>query len=208
MHIYLDESGCLGFAQRSTEYFTIAFIVVENPVFLRRCIKKIKIKHQIPRDVELKGARTRTDIKEDLLKELSKLDLEIHAITVKKANVFPKLRIDTDKLYNYMVGLSLGERVVQESKNASVILQVDRRITSVTSGFTLDNYLKYIIWYEKGRHDIDLDIHHLDSRQSYAIQGIDVVCNSVFRKYNSGNASLFNVIESKVKCDKRLFFDK
>ena len=124
MHIYLDESGCLGFAQRSTEYFTIAFIVVEDPVFLRRCIKKIKIKHQIPRDVELKGARTRTDIKEDLLKELSKLDLEIHAITVKKANVFPKLRIDTNKLYNYMVGLSLGERVVQES-NWSEPLRLD-----------------------------------------------------------------------------------
>jgi len=55
MYVYLDESGDLGFGQGGSRYFTIAFTAMENPVPFRRCVKKVKIKHNIPRNVELKG---------------------------------------------------------------------------------------------------------------------------------------------------------
>jgi hypothetical protein len=181
---------------------------VEDPILFRRCVKAIKIKHHIPRDVELKGYTTRKIIKEDLLNRFLKLDMEVHAITVKKKNVEPKLRRDTNILYNYMVGLSLVERILQEPAGARVVINVDRRITAITSGFKFNEYLKYKIWYEKERQDVDLEIHHLDSHQIYALQGIDVICNSIFRKYNSNNYALFNIIQDKVKDDKRLFFGK
>jgi len=208
IYVYLDESGDLGFAQGSTKYFTIAFVAMENPVPFRRCVKKVKVKYHIPRNVELKGNTTRKTIKEDLLYEFAKLDIEVHAITVRKTNVDPKLQKDTNILYNYMVGLSLVERMLEEPRDARVAINVDRRITSVTSGFNFNQYLRYKIWYEKERRDIDLNIHHLDSHQAYAIQGIDIICNSIFRKYNSNNYKLFNIIQGKVKSDRRLFFTK
>jgi len=208
MYIYLDESGDLGFGEGSTEYFTIAFIVLEIPVLFSRCIRHIKEKYNIPQSVELKGNKTRKAIKKDLLQRLCHLNIEIHAITVKKENVDEKLRSNTNILYNYMVGLSLVKRVLQEQRNAKVIVQVDKRITSVTSGFRFNDYLKYKILYEAERRDINLNIHHLESHSSYAIQGIDVICNSIFRKYNSCDSSLFDVIRSKVKSDRRLFFSK
>ena len=207
-HVYLDESGDLGFEQRSTRYFTIAFVIVEDPIPFRRCVKAVKIKHHIPRGVELKGSTAKQVIKEDLLNKFLKLDIEVHAITVKKKNVEPKLRKDTNILYNYMVGLSLVERILQEPAGATVVINVDRRITAITSGFKFNEYLKYKIWYEKERRDIDLEIRHLDSHETYALQGIDVICNSIFRKYNSNNYALFNIIHDKVKGDKRLFFGK
>jgi len=208
VYVYLDESGDLGFRQGGTRYFTIAFTIMENPVPFRRCVKRVKIKHQIPHDVELKGNTTRALIKRDLLSRFATLDIEVHAITVKKANVEPKLRRDTNILYNYMVGLSLVERILDEPKDAKVVINVDRRIIAITSGFNFDGYLRYKIWYEKERRDIDLNIHHLDSHQAYAIQGIDIICNSIFRKYNSNNYKLFNIVQGKVRSDKRLFFDK
>lgn len=208
MYVYLDESGDLGFEQRSTRYFTIAFVIVEDPIPFRRCVKAVKIKHHIPRGVELKGSTAKQVIKEDLLNKFLKLDIEVHAITVKKKNVEPKLRKDTNILYNYMVGLSLVERILQEPAGATVVINVDRRITAITSGFKFNEYLKYKIWYEKERQDIDLEINHLDSHAAYAIQGIDVICNSIFRKYNSNNYTLFNIIQDKVRSDRRLFFGK
>ena len=208
MYVYLDESGDLGFGQGGSRYFTIAFVVVENQIPFRRCVKEVKIRHHIPRDVELKGNTTRKIIKEDLLSRFQKLDLEVHAITVNKKNVEPKLREDTNILYNYMVGLSLVERILGETANARVVINVERRIIAITSGFKFNEYLRYKIWYEGERRDIDLDIHHLDSHQAYAIQGIDVICNSIFKKYNSNNYQLFNIIQDKVKSDKRLFFGK
>ena len=208
LYVYLDESGDLGFGQGGTKYFTIAFVIVEAPILFRRCVKAVKIKHHIPREVELKGNTTREVVKKDLLSRFLKLDMEVHAITVKKENVEPKLRKDTNILYNYMVGLSLVERILREPAGAKVVINVDRRIISITSGFNFNQYLSYKIWYERERRDIDLEIHHLDSHQAYAIQGIDVICNSIFRKYNSNNYALFNIIRGKVKSDKKLFFGK
>jgi len=206
MYVYLDESGDLGFGQGGSRYFTIAFVVIEDPIPFRRCVKEVKIKHHIPRDVELKGNTTRALIKKDLLGRFAKLDIEVHAITVKKANVELKLRKDTNILYNYMVGLSLVERILEEPEDAKVVINVDRRIIAITSGFKFNEYLRYKIWYEKERRDINLEIQHLDSHEAYAIQGIDVICNSIFKKYNSNNYKLFNIIQDKVKSDKRLFF--
>jgi len=208
MYVFLDESGDLGFGQGGTKYFTIAFVATENPVQFRRAVKKIKIKYNIPHNIELKGNTTRELIKRDLLSRFVKLDIEIHAITVRKENVEPKLRRDTNILYNYVVGLSLVERILAEPQNAKVIINVDRRIIAITSGFNFNEYLRYKIWYEKERRDIDLNIHHLDSHEAYAIQGIDIICNSIFKKYNSNNYTLFSIIQSKVKSDKRLFFNK
>jgi len=208
MYVYLDESGDLGFRQGGSRYFTIAFAVMEDPFPFRRCVKEVKIKHHIPRDVELKGNTTRGVIKEDLLSRFAKLDIGVHAITVRKKNVESKLRKDTNILYNYMVGLSVVKRILDEPKDARVVINVDRRIIAITAGFKFNEYLRYKIWYEGERRDIDLEIHHLDSHQAYAIQGIDIICNSIFRKYNSNNYKLFNIIQGKVKSDRRLFFGK
>jgi len=209
MYVYLDESGDLGFGQGGTKYFTIAFVVVKNPVPFRRCVKRVKEKYHIPRDVELKGNTTRALVKEDLLNRFMKLDdMEVHAITVKKENVDSKLRKDPNVLYNYMVGLSLVERILEEPANARVVINVDRRIIAITSGFNFNEYLRYKIWYERERRDIDLEIQHLDSHEAYAIQGIDVICNSIFKKYNSNNYKLFNIIQCKMKSDRKLFFGK
>jgi len=208
MYVYLDESGDLGFGQGGTKYFTIAFVVKKNPVPIRRCVKRVKEKYHIPRDVELKGNTTRQIIKKDLLDRFAELDIEVYAITVKKTNVDLKLRKDTNIFYNYMVGLSLVERILMEPVNERVVLNVDRRITTLTSGFKFNEYLKYKVWYEKERRDINLEIQHLDSHEAYAIQGIDVICNSIFKKYNSNNYKLFNIIRNRVKSDKRLFFGK
>ena len=206
MYVYLDESGDLGFGQRSTKYLTIAFAIMQNSISFERCVKKTKIKYDIPRDVELKGHTTRNTIKKDLLNRFAELDIEVHAITVRKKNVEHKLQRDANILYNYMVGLSLVERILEEPANASVLVNVDRRIISITSGFKFDEYLRYKIWYAGNRTDINLKIRHLDSHEEHGIQGIDVICNSIFRKYNSNNYKLFNIIQDKVKSDKRLFF--
>ncbi|HEY32912.1 MAG TPA: DUF3800 domain-containing protein [Dehalococcoidia bacterium] len=208
MHIYLDESGDLGFSEKSTKFFTIACVTMDNTTLFRRSVKKVKVKYDIPRDTELKGYKTRNEIKRDLLTRLAALDIEIHAITVKKANVDKKFQKDTNILYNYMVGLSLVPIILRQPADARIFINVDRRTISLTSGFKFNEYLKYKTWYEGNRPDINLEIHHMDSHEDYGIQGIDVICNSVYRKYSSGNYKLFNLLRSRIRTDRRLFFTK
>ncbi len=142
-----------------------------------------------------------------MLSRFAGLEIEVHAITVKKANVQLKLRRNTNILYNYMVGLSLAERILAEKTDTKVSVNIDRRVISVPA-LQIEEYLKSKVWLEGKRTDIDLEINHLDSHEAYAIQGIDIICNSIFRKYNWNNYRLFNIIQGKVKSDKRLFFGK
>lgn len=208
LNIYLDESGDLGFKPRGTNYFTIAFIVTENRYNLKRCVKRTKRKFKIPPEIEIKGSATRKEIKEDLFKRIGKLQVEIHSITVKKKNVKRRLRQDTNILYNYMVGLSLVERILEAKKGETVTIVVDRRIISITSGFNFNEYIRYKVWYDGNRQDIELNICHVDSHKAFSIQAIDVICNSVFRKYQRKDSSLIGILQKqgKVKTEKRLFF--
>lgn len=207
MYIYLDESGDLGFSESSSKYFVIAFVRLNKPEGLKRCVKRVKQKYNIPTDVELKGYETQLKIKKELLIRFSRLpDLEIYSITAQKENIKERLRTDTNIFYNYMTGLSLIEKVLEESRDSEVVINIDRRIISITSGFNLEEYIKYKIWYENGRIDLNLKIHYIDSHNSLAIQGIDIITNAIFKRYEWGYEELFNLIRNKVKMDKKLFF--
>lgn len=206
VYVYLDESGDLGFSEGSTALFTIAFVVLGDPTEFKRCVKRTKIKYRIPPIEELKGATTRAEVKADLLRRFSKIDMAIHSITVNKEKVNERLRGDGNILYNYMVGLSLGAWLLKQPKGAAIKIIVDRRITSITSGFDFDEYLKYKTWYEGQRSDLELLIDHVDSHGALSIQGIDVICNTIYRKFSGRDAELYSLIQRKVVSEKRLFF--
>lgn len=208
LYVYLDESGDLGFSGGGSKYFTIAFLLTENPIEIKRVVRKVKQKYKIPINVELKANTTRKKIRIDLLNRLSKLEIEIQSITVKKKNVDTKLRKDPNILYNYMVGLSLVEKIARlEPQIIKAIIIVDKRTISVEYGFKLNEYLKYKVWYEKEKKDIDLEIHHFESHNVYGLQAIDIIANTIFKKYNSSNIELFNIIKNRISYDKILFFD-
>jgi hypothetical protein len=208
MHIFIDESGDLGFSERSTKFLTIAYVTMDNSTYFRRSVRKVKARYGITRETELKGSETRADIKQDLLTRFAVQDIGVHAITVKKVNVDAKFRKDVNILYNYMVGLSLVPVILQQPNDTKVYVNIDRRTISTASGFKFNEYLKYKIWYEGKRPDITLEIRHLDSHEDYGIQGIDIICNSIYRKYSLRNYTLFNILKNKVKTDRRLFFSR
>ena len=69
----------------------------------------------------------------------------------------------------------------------------------------LDGYLKYKVICDY-RSEVEMEIHHEDSALSLGIQAADVVCNSIFRKYESGDMSYYELFGSQIKKEKRLFF--
>lgn len=202
MIIYLDESGDLGFSLRSSDYFVISFLTAKDKTFLKRTVRKVKKKHRLAPGFELKGNTTPPKIKEDLLKRLAQLDIDIYTIVMNKAKVTPRLRQDTNILYNYVLGRIVVPYICKQSV---VTIMVDRRVVSVTSGFKLNEYLAYKVWYEN-LAEVDMQIQHEDSKWTLGIQAADVVCNSIFRKYESRDERFYNLIEGRIKEEQQLFF--
>ncbi len=204
MTIYLDESGDLGFGSGGSKYFVISFIVTNNPDQIKRVVRDAKIKFNLPTNYEIKGSGTTPRVKNYLLQRLAQTDIEIHAIVMNKLNVYERLRSDENILYNYVLGLVLVPCLVNTGQQ-KVSIVVDKRIVSVTSGFKLDEYLKYKVWYENLK-DVDMSIHHEDSKYTLGIQAVDVISNSIYRKYEIGDETYYNVVKSLIKENKKLFF--
>jgi len=202
MVIYLDESGDLGFDTGGSTYFVIAFVVTEDPNSVKRIVRRVKKRNKLPTNYEMKGSKTPAKIKESLLKNLARSDIEVHSIVVNKPKVLPHLRRDTNLLYNYVACLLLAPYIAKQEK---VSLVIDKRILKVGSGTKLDGYLKYKVLCDY-RSEVEMTIHHEDSAFSLGIQAADVVCNSIFRKYESGDMNYYKLFGSQIRKEKRLFF--
>ncbi len=203
--LYLDESGDLGFdftKPGTSNHLTIAFITTTDPTGLKRAVRRVKQKHGIQGTDELKGYDTDFAIRKELIVWIRRLTVEVHAITAYKPNVKQALRDDTNILYNYIAGLILVPYV---SAQTAVSVVYDARTIGVKSGFDIDHYLRYKVRFEEGKQTT-IQTHHMNSKNSLAIQAADIVTHAIFRKYESGDARLANLIVPRVACDKRLFF--
>jgi len=202
MFIYLDESGDLGFRTGGSKYFVITFISVTNNLQLERTIREVKSKYGLHSNYEIKGSSTTARIKNELLQKISKLNIEIYSIVMNKSKVFSRIRDDKNILYNYVLGLILVPYIINQQ---DVNILVDRRTVSVRSGFKLDDYLEYKVWYEN-LADVNMNISHEDSKHNLGIQAVDVISYAIFRKYESGDVSYYDLIRHRIKKEIPLFF--
>jgi len=206
--IYLDESGDLGFNKGSSKYFVISFITMnaKTNLILKRKIKKVKKKHKIGKDIEIKGNKSNHSLRTDVLKEIYSLPIEIYSITVKKQGINKALRKDTNIFYNYMVNLILVP-YIEQSKISNLCLIADLRINKVSKGMRFGDYLKYKLFFENNLYKIKLDIQYLDSLTSYGLQAVDFVANSIFKNYEQTNDIYYEALKRKIIKDKRLYFN-
>ena len=206
--IYLDESGDLGFNKGSSKYFVIFFIAMNTKtnLVLKRNIIKVKEKHKIGKDIEIKANKSNHSLRVDVLKEICSLPIEIYSITTKKQGINKSLRKDTNIFYNYMVNLILVP-YIERSKISNLCLIADLRINKVSKGMRFGDYLKYKLFFENSLYNVKLDIEYLDSLTSYGLQAVDFIANSIFKSYEQANDSYCKALRGIIIEDKHLYFN-
>lgn len=125
----------------------------------------------------------------------------IGAITVKKQNVARHIQQDGNKLYNYMMGLSLIEKI--ENHETCKITR-DNRSVKVLSGSSCIDYLQTQIWFHRERAAIVTD-NPTDSKHDLGIQFIDWITNMVWSAYEDQYQNWFNIMSAQLHI-KQLFF--
>jgi len=200
-HLYLDESGNLGFGKSSGQYFVITLLATKENKRLKNYVRRKKKEYRIPKGQELKGLYCDEAMRYDFLKGLAGVDLEIHSIVLDKFKIKPHLRRE-HFLYNHATGLLLIPLL--QALTGRVTLILDRRTTHIKAGFRIQDFLEYKLW-EMDRPDIDLEIHLLESLDSYGLQAADVVANTIYRYLHKKSRRAYKLIEGKIK-GKRQFF--
>jgi hypothetical protein len=215
LNIYLDESGDLGWNFSapyrnggSSRYLTIASLCVatEKAALPKRIIRSLYRKFRWPTNIEMKWSMMDDTERTEFANAAHGLckanaDIHLHAITVRKENVQSHIRKDPNKLYNYMIRLSLLHRM---SGHAEVLMIPDPRSIKVESGNSLSDYLQIGLWFDV-ECKTALRAQPLESHQSLGIQFTDMLCGCVQTGFEDSNYKYLKTI-SPCLIHKRLYF--
>ena len=204
-YVFLDESGELGFGEKSSKYFIISLLSCDESELysLRRIIKKVRqkiVKKKIKKYPELKGNNSTDKVRLDVLNRFMQTKSEIFVIILEKSKVYEYLKGKKNKLYNYISNLILNECSFD---NKSVCLIVDKSKANRSLRDDFDNYIRRRL-SEKNAFD-KLIIKHENSQNEACLQVLDFVSWAIFRNYEHKDPTFLEVIKDKIVIKKEIF---
>jgi len=216
MLIHLDESGDLGWKfdapyrrGGSSRHLTIASVLVDRQKkhLPKRLIVNMYKKFSWPAEKEMKwsdmdqGHREWFAKKALDMKNQHKDHVKYVSITAKKENVMDHIRADPNKLYNYMIGLSL---IKEMSAHEEVIFIPDARSVKVGSGRSLHDYLQTKLWFDKNSKTV-LKTMPSDSAANRSLQFSDMLSGVVQGHFEDNSSSPWNILKSEIS-HRELYF--
>jgi hypothetical protein len=196
--LYVDESGDLGFGGAgSSKYLTILYLATENTPRLKVLVRRAQKRYGLPRKGEIKGTNLTQEQREDFLKRLVVLpDIEIGAVVITKQNVYPHLREKGKQ--NLLYAWAAGQVIIPylaRHDNCHVIW--DERTFKTRYGLTIDSYFSVQLAVKhKSGHNFRFEPQLSETR--LGLQAADVVANTIWRKYENGDARAYPLIEAKI----------
>ncbi|MDF1594232.1 MAG: DUF3800 domain-containing protein [Desulfobacterales bacterium] len=215
MNLYLDESGDLGWtfdkpyrAGGSSRYLTIATLIIPKNLshLPKRIVKKIYRSRNQSTARELKGKDLSKAEKQKFVSLVIALlkqnpSIQISVITVKKENVQDHIRIDANKLYNYMVNFAVLDKI---KAYPAVNFIPDPRAIKVASGNSLVDYLQVKLWFEL---NVRTTIFHtpMESGANLNLQFVDFISHIVWSRYENNDYFFYKILRPFIS-EKPLFF--
>lgn len=208
-YIFLDESGDLGFnfkKKRTSKVFVITCLFTKNKRSIEKCVKNVHrgLRKKYKKIGILHAYVEEPVTKRRLLKLLSEKDCVIMTIYLNKKRVYTKLQEEKTVLYNYVANILL-DRVYSKK-----LVPTDKKVEFIaskreTNRFLNENFQNYLNTQIKDRHKIEISIRIKTPSEEKALQAVDFVSWAIFRKYEYGDDSYYNIIKNKIVEENPLF---
>lgn len=210
-YIFMDESGCLGFnfdKPKTSKNFIITFLLIQNDNVLNkivsktfRCMPERKRKTHCG-TLHCNKEDNKTRIK--LLSQLKGKDLSVICICLNKKKVYTKLQDEKTILYNYVTNILLNRLIEKKiiSVKEPIYLIASKR---ETNKFLNQNFKSYLENNIVKNHKLKLDVTIKTPSEVKGLQVVDFISWSIFRKYETGNCSFYNVIKDIILEENPLF---
>lgn len=202
--LYLDESGCLGFdSSGASKFFVVTLLKIEgietqkkiSRAILRTLKSKISAKEK-KNHYELKGSKTDLSIKQYFYRHMPTSDWSIFTVILNKEHVYHHLKAADSKkrLYNYIAKFLLSH--VNLSHN---VTRLDLVMDRCKSSREIKDFNTYIEAHLDLSPNALLNISHVVSHESPAIQAVDLFCWGIARKYTLGETSWYDCFKKKIE---------
>ncbi len=125
-------------------------------------------------------------------------------IYLNKKRVYTKLQNEKQVLYNYVANILL-DRVY--SKKIVPVKSIIKLIASrrETNKFLNENFKNYLNSQVENRHKIKMEVLIKSPYEEKSLQAVDFVSWAIFRKYEYGDDSYYNLIKNKIVEENPLF---
>lgn len=209
-YIYLDESGDLGFnpKKKNSKYFVVTVLSALDKKPIEKVVKKVhsglKKKARRLSGGILHAYKEKPVTRNRLLKLLNEKECLIMTIYLNKSKVYTKLREEKHVLYNYVTNILLDRIMTKKlvtSKSEIHLVAAKRE----TNKFLNENFKDYLQKQIHGRHGLKIKIEIKTPGEEKALQVVDFASWAIFRKYERGDDSYYNLIKGKIFEESPLF---
>lgn len=206
-HIFLDESGDLGFSEGSSKWFLFTILLTDKHRRVEKVIKKIHkgLRKKYKNVGELHAYHTQDVTRRRLLKRLSELDdLKVLCVLLNKKKVYLDLQNQNNYLYNYTANILLDRLHNRDlvSGNEVIKLFIDQKYTNT---FVKSNFENYLTTKLNDWKNDNITIKIKPSHTEKCLQAVDFISWSIFRKYERGDYEFYDIIKDKI-IEERLLF--
>jgi len=208
--IFLDESGDLGFnpKKRSSKYFIVTVLSVKDKKPIEKIIKRVHANLR-KKNKKLSGGilhayKEKSVTRKRILKALNEKEISIMTIYLNKDKVYTKLREEKHVLYNYVVNILLDRIMTKKLIEFSgpVNLYAAKR---ETNKFLNENFKDYLKQKVSSGHKLKIEVEIKTPSEEKSLQATDFISWGIFRKYELGDDSYYNIIKSKIVEENPLF---
>ncbi len=206
-YIFLDESGDLGFKEKSSNWFIFTIVLTNNHRKIEKVIKNIRKglskKYKLK---ELHAYHSNAVTKHKMLKKLSELeDLKVLCIILNKKKVYIDLQNQKNHLYGYTANILLdrlhNKNIIKT--NEPISLYIDQKDTKKSIRENFEKYLKDNL--KKRGNNGKIEIRIKPSHTEKCLQAVDFVSWAIFRKYEKNDYEYYEDIKDKIIEENILF---
>ncbi len=212
--VYIDESGDVGFNDKSSKFFTIGYVFTlrhpsEENKKIKRALTNINfgIKKQNKKLLEFKFSSNPEKTRKRFFREIKKLDINIGVVCISKDSVADHLKKDSSMFYRYVVVENVISVLVNDYLKTfdpynRIRFVIDRSL-SKTEIKLFNDYCEEKISYKSHQRAKDMDsfitILHEDSKTVPMLQVADYIAGATQRKFARGDSSYYDMISDKIK---------
>lgn len=206
-YIFLDESGDLGFSERSSRWFILTIVFTNNHRRVEKCVKRVHkgLKKKYKKVKELHAYHADSVTRKRVLRFLAEVDdLKVLCIVLNKKKVYTDLKNQKVYLYNYTANILLDRMHNKNILNDGepVYIYIDQRETNKFLKKNFEDYLRNNLMNKSNNH---FDILIKPSHTEKCLQAVDFISWSIFRKYEQGDYEYYEVIKDKIIEENLLF---
>ena len=125
-------------------------------------------------------------------------------IYLNKLKVYTRLQDEKQILYNYVTNILLDRIITKKlvDKTKRIHLIASRR---ETNKFLNENFTNYLTNKARNNYRVDIKIEIKTPYEEKGLQAVDFISWAIFRKYEYGDDSYYNIIKEKIVEENSLF---